>query len=260
MSAERTAGRAVTMVVLAVGLTLTGTVAAPAASAAAIPPAAVAAVGVPVARHELPPPQPSAEASRREADDILSGAEYQEPPKNALQNVFDWLFEQLSKVSPGSTLGAVGWVLLALLVGVSVFLLARLRRTAKAPGEGAGYEFDLEDRRPPHEWLADAERFEGRGEWKQALRCRFRALVGELIQRGTVRDLPGRTTGEYRIEVHRNAPAAGAPFAAASLLFESAWYGDEATGPEEAQQFRARAEQVLAGTAVTPARADEVPA
>lgn len=194
---------------------------------------------------DLPDPQPSAEASRQEADDILSGAEYQEPPASALGKVFEWFAEQLAKVQPGSAFGGIGWVLLAVLVGVAVFMLSRLRRTSRVGRDDIGYEFDLEDRRPPKEWLADAERFEGRGEWKQALRCRFRALLGDLILIGTVRDLPGRTTGEYRLEVRRHAPDGAASFSEASLLFEAAWYGDEPTGPEESGRFRALAGQVL---------------
>jgi hypothetical protein len=155
-------------------------------------------------------------------------------------------------------LGVVGWILLALLVGVAVLMLSRLRRTARAPGDDAGYVFDLEDRRPPHEWLADAERFEGRGEWKQALRCRFRAMVGELILIGSVRDLPGRTTGEYRVELRRHAPAAGEDFTEASLLFEAAWYGDEPTGAEQVGRFRTLAPQVVAAARAAADATDEV--
>jgi hypothetical protein len=232
--------------------------------ATAAPAIVAASASVRPARADLPEPQPSAEASRQEADDILSGAEYQEPPESALGKVFEWIFEQLAKVQPGSAFGAVGWVLIALLVGVAVFMLSRLRRTSRVAGDDVGYEFDLEDRRPPKEWVADAERFESRGEWKHALRCRFRALLGDLILIGTVRDLPGRTTGEYRLEVRRNAPGAAAAFSDASRLFEEAWYGDEPTGPEENQRFQALPRQAVdasrAATASARATATEVPA
>ena len=55
-----------------------------------------------------------------------------------------------------------------------------------------------------------------------------------------------QTPGEYRIDLARIMPDEAPPFAAATDLFERAWYGDETTGPEENQRFRACAEQVVA--------------
>lgn len=191
----------------------------------------------------LPVPEPSPDASRQEADDILSGAEFQEPPKTVPDRISEWIGEQINRVFTSGGFGAFAWIMLALLLGGVALLLTRIRWTRGLGRADRGFEFDLEDRRPPHEWLADAERFEARGEWKQAIRCRFRALVGSLIELGALRDLPGRTTGEYRIEIRRFAPAAAEPFNVATRLFEGAWYGDEPTGPGESATFRGAAEQ-----------------
>lgn len=246
---HRRAARATRALVLALLLALTitgGPVAAACATAA--PAAAQTPEGTP-AGERLPDPQPSTAESKREASSILSGAEYQEPPKSFWETIAEWFQELLGKVfnSGGSFWGGFAYIILALLVGAVGFLLFRMRGTSRFRTSDAGFEFDLEDRRPPEEWLADAERFEARSEWKQALRCRFRALVGELIGLGALRDLPGRTTGEYRVEMRAFAPAAAASFVAATDLFERAWYGDEPTGPEENARFRELATLSAAG-------------
>jgi hypothetical protein len=215
-------------------------------------------VGAP-AGERLPEPEPSTSASNSEADSVLSGVEYQEPPKSFWETVGEWFQEQLGKVfnSTGSFWSGFAYIILAVLVGAVAFLLVRLRGTARFRGNDAGFEFDLEDRRPPQAWLKDAERFEARGEWKQALRCRFRALVGELIELGALRDLPGRTTGEYRVEMRAFAPAASDAFVGATDLFERAWYGDEATGPEQNARFRDLADRSVTGARAARRASDD---
>jgi hypothetical protein len=95
------------------------------------------------------------------------------------------------------------------------------------------------------QWLDAAERAEAAGDWREGLRCRHRALVARLVEEGVVDDVAGRTTGEYRREVGRALPGAAGEFAGATELFERAWYGAAATGPEERARFGALAEQVL---------------
>ena len=99
------------------------------------------------------------------------------------------------------------------------------------------FETELEATRSATEWLREGERLEALGQWKAALRCRYRSLLAELIDRGVVRDLPGRTSGEFRVEVRRRAVTLSAAFDRASDLFDAAWYGDEPTGAEEARVF-----------------------
>ncbi len=242
---------AVTSATLSIGLVADP---APVAAQATAPEPSGAPAGA-----RLPEPQPSTSASNSEADSILSGAEYQEPPKSFWETVGEWFQEQIGRIlnNTGSFWSGFSYIILAVLVGAVAFLLVRLRGTSRYRGADAGFEFDLEDRRPPHEWEADAERFEARGEWKQALRCRFRALVGALIELGALRDLPGRTTGEYRIEMRAFAPAASDAFVGATDLFERAWYGDEPTGPEQNARFRDLAGQSVAGARAARRSSDD---
>ena len=96
-------------------------------------------------------------------------------------------------------------------------------------------------------WRVDAEQAEAAGEWKLALRARYRWLLGELIDRQLLVNVPGRTPGEYRTELARIRPDQATAFATATDLFERAWYGNEPTGPDENRQFRSCAEQVHCG-------------
>ena len=74
-------------------------------------------------------------------------------------------------------------------------------------------------------WRAAADRHLVAGRCRQALRCRYRALVVDLGDRGWLEELPGRTSGEHRRRVRSVAPEVAADFDAASDLFDGAWYG-----------------------------------
>lgn len=198
----------------------------------------------------LPDPEPSADQARRAADEILARPEYQEPPKSLLEKVTEWFGKQLEKLFSSFTGGSGGgfaWVILALLVGAAIFLLSRVRggvfRRRRVEREPL-FETAVEARRSPIEWLAEADRLEAVGDWKAGLRARYRALVGGLIAEQILRDIPGRTTGEYRVEMRRVAVPVAVAFAEASDLFERAWYGDEPTGPVESRQFRKLAARI----------------
>ena len=96
----------------------------------------------------------------------------------------------------------------------------------------------------------DAERLEAEGEWKLALRARYRELVRTLTDRRQLPDVAGRTTGELRVDLDRTTPAASADFDVACLLFELAWYADVPTGVDENARFREAATGVLAARVV----------
>ena len=105
-------------------------------------------------------------------------------------------------------------------------------------------------RRSAREWRAEAEVHERAGEWKAALRARYRSLVADLAARGLLDEIPGRTAGEYRVEVAEAVPRVASEFAGATELFERAWYGNRPTGADEAARFRELEQRVLTGTGV----------
>ncbi|HUP85139.1 MAG TPA: DUF4129 domain-containing protein [Acidimicrobiales bacterium] len=205
----------------------------------------------------LPPPTPTGEEIRRGAEEILRRPEFQEPARSLYQRALDKLGELLgdviSAIVDGTSGAVAAWVLLAVVVGVLGYLVSRgvqADRRRRVPGDGAvvAYHADEELGRTFAEWDAEAIRLEASGNWRDAIRCRYRALVVALAGAGVVDEVPGRTAGEYRALVGAARPAVGEPFAGATELFEHAWYGNEATGPDEASAFRGLSEQVRIGT------------
>lgn len=79
--------------------------------------------------------------------------------------------------------------------------------------------------REPFDWRKEADAHRRAGRYRDALRCRYRALVGDMARRGLIDEIPGRTTGEHRLQVHSVVPEVAAAFDAAAELFDGAWYG-----------------------------------
>lgn len=89
---------------------------------------------------------------------------------------------------------------------------------------------------PPHMWRTRADGHAARGEYRDAVRCRYRALVGDLARAGYVDEIPGRTSGEERAQVADTVgrlPDAGAAaehvvgsFDRSAGIFDSAWFDD----------------------------------
>jgi hypothetical protein len=186
---------------------------------------------------------------RRLADDILARPEFRQPAPSLFERVQQWLADRIGQVVEslvGGNANAISWLLFFALVGVVVWFVLRFARTVQVD-PARRPEVAVERRRTPAEWRAEAAEREAAGEWRAALRCRYRALVGDLAQRGIVPDIAGRTAGEYRVDVGRALPPVAPDFAGATELFERAWYGDIATGPAESEQFRALEERVLDG-------------
>ena len=201
-----------------------------------------------VAPDDLPRLQPGAEEVRRTADEVLSRAEFRPPPRSIQERVLDWVFDRI-----GDALGAlvgggrgalVAWAIMLVATGLLGFFAVRFA-TGVRRDAAQRFAEAVEPRRPAADWRAEAAAHEARGEWKAALRCRYRALVADLAARGLVDEIPGRTAGEYRREVRRALPDASGEFGSATDLFEWAWYGNRPTGADENARFRSLADDVL---------------
>lgn len=100
--------------------------------------------------------------------------------------------------------------------------------------------------REPVNWRSEAEQHRLAGRYRDALRCRYRALVGDLARRGLIDEIPGRTTGEERAQLGRVTPAASVPFNSAADLFDGAWYGNLDVDAVDDDAFQAFERDVLA--------------
>lgn len=203
---------------------------------------------------ELPPSAHEPGAVRDMADRILAEARYDRPGKSLPDRILEWFGDQLGKVL-GSFVGSgagtlVAWAIVLGAVAFVVYLVVRHGRVVSLPAGGPrSAALMVELTRTPAEWRAEAESLEAQGRWREGLRGRHRALVGELVRRGDIREQAGRTAGEHLRDVARSRPDVAPSMAAATELFEAAWYGDAATGPAEAERFEGLSAQVLGAPA-----------
>ena len=174
------------------------------------------------------------------------------PPKPLYDRVRDWIIRQIGnvigRVVNGGARSVVGIAILVLAAVLLILVLSRYSRSLRAD-PGLQPALGIETRRSARDWLSEAAQHERAGEWRDALRCRYRALVAELAGRGVIDEIPGRTTGEYRVFVADSLPDGAPPFAGASELFERAWYGHRPGEAEDAARFRQLADEVLSAAA-----------
>jgi hypothetical protein len=218
---------------------------------------------------DLPDPQNDPERVRELADEILSRPEYRDPSDSVIQRVRDAIAEFFADLLEGIGFGSsgggsvLGWVVMAVLTAVVAGLVFWLVRSLVGDGWGSrrskGGEGDpvilaVDEHRTPDEWLAEAERHEGEGHWREGLLCRYRSLATRLVELEVIPEAVGRTAGEYVGDVAARLPAGAGPFRAATDLFESAWYGGVDTGSEGRDRFVGLAGTVLGHATYRKAR------
>lgn len=211
---------------------------------------------------ELPGPAADVDEVRRALSDVLSRPEYAEAAPSLAAQIRAWVAEQLGRlleavVGTGQA-SLIGSLLIVALVLVAAVLAARFaRRLQRDPAVAAVSDDGVG--RAPADWEAEAEDHERAGHRRDALRCRYRALVAGLAAAGVVDEAPGRTTGEYLTEVRTRRPAATADVAAVTAAFEAAWYGHDPVGTATLDEARRRSEAALAAaTAAAPTTRDLV--
>ena len=209
-------------------------------------------------------PEPDEVSAR--VEEIMSRPEFEYGP-SWFDQLAEWIGKQLERLfgdlevgepaQGGQFLGGIGhfvaWFLIiaAAIAVIAVVIYVIVQRTApRDVDDTPATESEIEHRRAAAEWRSDAERLEAEGEWKLALRARYRELVRTLTDRRQLPDVAGRTTGELRVDLERTTPSAATDFDTASLLFELAWYADVPTGPDESARFREAATSVLAAPSV----------
>jgi len=190
----------------------------------------------------LPPSTQDPTAVRDLADRILAEARYDRPSESIPDRIMGWVGEQIAKLFGSLVSGGGGtvlaWVILVAAVGGVVYLLVRYGRVS-LPSLATNDEpaVMVELTRSAREWRAEADRLETDGRWAEGLRCRHRALVADLVRRGAIPEQAGRTAGEYVLDVAGSLPDAAPAMAAATEVFEAAWYGGATTGAPEAARF-----------------------
>nr|AGC71185.1 integral membrane protein [uncultured bacterium A1Q1_fos_568] len=196
----------------------------------------------------------------RDVERVLSREEFRYDP-SWFDRVTDWLSRQLDRLfgdaevpagatpSFGGGIGSIlAWLLIvaaaAGIVAVVVYVVRnRIRRTPD--GDGEELSISVEHQRRASDWDRDAARLEADGDWKGALRARYRQLVRTLVDRRQLPDVAGRTTGELRQDLAVTTPSAADAFDTASLLFELGWYAHLPVERGEYDAFRVAAAAVI---------------
>ena len=196
-------------------------------------------------RADLSAPDRPVSQVRRAIERVLARPEYRHPAPSILgrlrNDAFDWVARALAHVV-GSGIGA--WIAVAVIAALVSLVVWRLGSGVTRDPGGVVAVAGRRDR-PAAAWRAEAEAHERSGEWRQAVRCRYRALVADLADRGLLHEIPGRTAGEYRSVLGASLPVAASTFLGVTELFEGAWYGGRPTAAADAAHFRDLADRVL---------------
>jgi hypothetical protein len=173
-------------------------------------------------------------------------------------------------VSSGSAggSGALGLVLVIILVALLVAALGWLAkawfdgRSPAVSGDEDDDELDedldeeivariIDHETPPERWRRAAAEHRAAGRYREAIRCEYRGLVGDLARAGFVDEIPGRTSGEEREQIADLAPRMARDFEVAADLFDEAWFNDDDVLAEHDRRFVDSSQAVLAAAGTT---------
>ncbi len=206
---------------------------------------------------DLETPEWDPDDVEKSAEDILARNEFQPRPRSLLERFSEWLTEQLaelfSRFGGSGAPNLIAYTLMAVFAVVVLWLLWKLIRDRfiRLPEKAEKPEPTIEIEAPlsARELRSEVERFERDGNWKEAVRARYRLLVSELVERGTLEDIAGRTPGEYRRAMFRDHPENAESFAAVTDVFERIWYGDEPATSEDSALIRTASDRILGAVA-----------
>lgn len=171
----------------------------------------------------------------------------------------------------GGGAGIFGQLLVVLLVAVLVLALAWLVKRWLDGGGVRRHDDDEEEaldvdeavdeiidarivdhETPPDRWRRLAFEARSSGDHREAVRCQYRALVGDLARSGYVDEIPGRTSGEEREQVAEIAPLLGdvarevaRQFDIAADTFDRAWFDDADVTAADDDRFLSAERAVL---------------
>jgi hypothetical protein len=192
--------------------------------------------------------------ARDEARRELRKAVYHVRDESPVRRVMDWALERLDRLLdrivrlvPGGTPSLLIVILLVVALAIAIRLglgPTRLRDALTDRRRGARP-------RTAAEYRAEAEALAARGEFKEAVRARFRAIIRELEERGVLDPRAGRTAGEIAREGGAAVPFVRSHLDDAATTFDLAWYGHRGAGAAEYERVRAADDAIRAARLVT---------
>lgn len=174
------------------------------------------------------------------ADNVLARAEFAGAQPRWWQQLLQWLFDAwtrlVERVGGGGRGSVIGLLVLLAVTVLLVFVVVRVTRTVRRD-PGRDLALDIGIGRTPRQWVDEALEHEGAGRWRDAVRCRYRALLADFAAAGLLDEVAGRTAGEYLAAVRADAPQAGEAFTEVTRRFEAAWYGHTQTTQSDVRAF-----------------------
>ncbi len=215
-----------------------------------------------LARLPLQPPiDISREEAQRRADEELSKAKYGGVPEWVTDVVgwFDGTLRRLvdvllGQVQPGS---GVSWgfvVVVVVVLAVIGLVIWRVGLPRWGQHKQADTAIEIDQTVSPGEYRDLAEAAAARGDYRTAVRERFRAIIRELEVRTIITPRPSRTALEAALAASRELPSSEEPMYTAATLFSAVMYGDRAATREDWEQIL-EAESAVHQVADRPVRA-----
>jgi len=251
----------------------------PAATAPAVPPAAVSAESLDRAieqvlrdpRYQWPIPGRENEEDKTDAasswlTDFLGAAgdwlrnlwaKIRDGVRRLFERFAPWQ-DRASDSGPvdSSSLVIFVFAVLAIALCLAAILYYRSRRRNAAgaantapivPAPDVADEAVLANALPPDEWLAKADELAVRGEWRLAVRALFLSTLSALHTAALVRVGRHKTNRDYLGELGRHGhvlPALVDAFADSMRTFEGSWYGDHAADETQFARCRGNVEAI----------------
>jgi hypothetical protein len=178
---------------------------------------------------ELHPLEHDPSRLREVAREVLDAPPFRDhadgPVTDVLRRVRDAVAQLVQTVLDGLQADArLAWVVVAVgtvVLGLVVWRATRGWDTDRAVASVAPDPAS----RSPDDWRREADEHLAAGRRHDAVRCRYAAIVADLIGQGLVEDRPGRTVRELDAEVQHAAPSVAEAVRDAGRRFEDAWYG-----------------------------------
>jgi hypothetical protein len=189
------------------------------------------------------------DGAREEARRELAKRLYRDD-SNLVERVISWIAARISdllETASGVPSGRGVGVLLLVVVGVLLLVAARLGLGPLRPRDLLGDRRRGARRMTAADYRAEAIAFAASGEWREAVRSRFRGVIRELEERGVLDPRPGRTAGEIAAEAGGAVPAVAGDLRAAADIFNTIWYGDR-PATEAAYQRMSQVDDTVRGS------------
>lgn len=181
------------------------------------------------------------DGARDEAERELRKRIYRRDDEGIVQRVIERIMEALGELIENVVNVTPGGLPSLVLVVLALVLVVIALRLGLGP---ANLRDALTDRRrggralSPEDYRAEAERRAADGDFKEAVRARFRAIIRELELRAVLDERPGRTAGEIAREGGAAVPAIGADLRTVAATFDEIWYGRRAAGADDYARVR----------------------